>query len=59
MQCVLLVAHDAHRVSLVRREGDEWIQTEHRDGEQVQLEHPALCLLVRDIYRPLAAASHG
>lgn len=53
LQVVLLVAHDARRITVVRRDGDDWVFTEHRDGEHIELEQPALRLSVKDVYRPL------
>ncbi len=53
LQVVLLVAHDARQVTVVKRVGDAWVITEVRDGEDVELEEPALRLSVKDVYRPL------
>lgn len=55
LRLVLLVACDEHRVTAVRRAGSGWTTTEHRDGEDVVVEHPPLRLAVRDVYRPLSA----
>ena len=53
LQVVLLVAHDTRRVTVVKRSGDDWVFTEHRDGEHIELVEPAIRLSVKDVYRPL------
>jgi Uma2 family endonuclease len=53
LQAVLLVAYDARRVTVVARASGGWAVSERRDGEVVELAHPALALAVRDVYRPL------
>lgn len=55
LQAVLLVAHDARRVTVVQRRGDGWEVVEARDGEHVALTTPPLSLSVRDVFAPLAA----
>jgi Uma2 family endonuclease len=53
LRVVLLVAHDARQITVVKRVGDDWVFTDHREGEHVELEEPALRLSVKDVYRPL------
>ncbi|MDB4944521.1 MAG: hypothetical protein JWP97_4055 [Labilithrix sp.] len=56
LRYVLLVAHDTHLVTLVARDEEgAWVAREHRDGDTLRLERPAVQLAVTDIYRPLAA----
>jgi Uma2 family endonuclease len=56
LQAVLLVAHDASRVTVVKRGGDarDWEIVEARDGESVVLATPPLNIAVRDVFAPLA-----
>ena len=53
LQAVLLVAHDARRVTTLVRATGRWIMTEHHDNDVIVLAQPALTLPVHDIYRPL------
>jgi len=54
LQTVLLVAHDARRITLVRRRGDDWDVVEACEGETVVLATPPLTFAVRDVFTPLA-----
>lgn len=54
LQHVLFVAHDAHRITLMTRRGDEWDVVEARGGESVVLATPPLTLEVQEVFAPLA-----
>ena len=54
LQNVLFVAHDARRITLMTRRGDEWDVVEARDGETVVVATPPLTFAVREVFAPLA-----
>ena len=54
LQSVLFVAHDARRITLMTRRGDEWDVVEARDGETVVVATPPLTFAVREVFAPLA-----
>jgi Uma2 family endonuclease len=56
LQEVVLISHDERCVEIVRRSGDGWVRSEHRDGAP-RLVAVACVLPVDEVYRdPLATA---
>jgi Uma2 family endonuclease len=54
LQAVLLVAHDARRITLVKRSGDGWDVVDAREGETLSVATPPLTFEVREAFAPLS-----
>lgn len=53
LQTVLIVSHSAKRVTVVQRDGPNWVTTDMRSGELVTLPTPALTFSVDALYSAL------
>jgi Uma2 family endonuclease len=51
LAAVLFVSHRAQRITIVRRSGSGWDESEARGGERVELSTPRLSFAVEDVYR--------
>jgi Uma2 family endonuclease len=54
LESVLLVSHDARRITVVRRRGQLWEVSESVGDDTVLLEAPPLRVALRDVFAPLA-----
>ena len=53
LKTVLLVSHDAKRITIVVRTAEGWAVREARDGERIVVESPSLDIAVRDVFAVL------